>query len=54
MLGGCNIIVKDAKEEYPAVALGVDDDAHLIVRDEAGKERILYGGEVSALGIYKA
>lgn len=34
-------------ESYEAVAVGIDDDGHLLVRDDAGLLHTLYSGEVS-------
>lgn len=34
-------------ESYEAIAVGIDDDGHLLVEDDTGAEHTLYSGEVS-------
>lgn len=46
------IVVHDKGSSYPAVAIDVDEDAHLLVRDMEGKEHVLQTGEISIGGIY--
>ncbi|MCR5762876.1 MAG: biotin--[acetyl-CoA-carboxylase] ligase [Treponema sp.] len=44
-------LIGDDKSCYDAVALGISDDAGLIVRLEDGSEKILHSGEVSLHGM---
>ncbi len=44
---GREITVHSASESYPATAVDIDDDCHLIVRLNDGTKRLLSSGEIS-------
>ena len=47
MMLGKKITVHSAQESYPAVAIDIDEECHLIVTLEDGSKRILSSGEIS-------
>ncbi len=47
MVLGKAVIVHEGKQDYRAVATGIDDQAHLVVVDENGIEHVLHSGEIS-------
>ena len=46
------IKVLDPKEPYKGIALGINDEGELLVRDSAGTVHKVYAGEISIGGIY--
>ena len=44
---GKRIVVHQGKEHYHALAVAIDDDAHLVVEDEAGTAHVLSSAEIS-------
>lgn len=40
------------KEEYNAVALGINEQGELLVRRKDGTEEAIFAGEVSVRGVY--
>lgn len=44
---GKEILILAQKREHKALALAIDEDAHLVVRTEEGKEEVLSSGEIS-------
>lgn len=46
-LFGRRVEVLHPQERFAAVVLGIDEDFRLIVKDDAGRERALFSGEVS-------
>jgi BirA family biotin operon repressor/biotin-[acetyl-CoA-carboxylase] ligase len=47
MLLGCKVVVHQGKNSYSALAVSIDDEAHLVVQDEAGKQYTLSSAEIS-------
>lgn len=47
LLLGRNITVHQGRQAFSATAVGIDDDAHLIVEDENGMQRVLSSAEIS-------
>jgi BirA family biotin operon repressor/biotin-[acetyl-CoA-carboxylase] ligase len=44
---GKRVVVHQGKEHFPALAVAIDDDAHLVVEDEAGAIHVLSSAEIS-------
>lgn len=47
MLLGRKVVVHQGKNSYSALAVSIDDEAHLVVQDEAGKQYTLSSAEIS-------
>ncbi|EGB93948.1 biotin--[acetyl-CoA-carboxylase] ligase [Clostridium sp. D5] len=49
---GKEVRILGGKEEYNAVALGINSEGELLVRREDGSEEAVFAGEVSVRGVY--
>ena len=49
---GKEVRILGGKEDYNAVALGINSEGELLVRREDGSEEAVFAGEVSVRGVY--
>jgi BirA family biotin operon repressor/biotin-[acetyl-CoA-carboxylase] ligase len=53
MMKNKEITVYDRGGSYSAIAIDIDDEAHLLVVDKEGKQHVLRSGEITVGGIYQ-